>query len=120
MDNEECQNAMHAQVHRLGYVLSRNLAIATLGLSTSFSMLTYNIGTVLYLTDRAQTIPMTTEDMNKIYIPSVRKVHNTQNAAIGIGLSSGLYLILGLGIPLAGYAKKRKSLLEKQALQTNV
>ena len=120
MDNKEYENAVHAHSRRLGYLLSRNLAIAALGLSTSFSMLTYNVGTVLYLRDRAQTIPITIEDVNKIYIPSVKKVRNTQNAAIGIGGASGLYFILGLGIPLAGYAKKRKSLLEKQALQTNV
>jgi hypothetical protein len=107
------------ELYKLKRALSRNLAIATLGLSTSFSMLCYNVGTTTSLSEELKETPMTEKSMTEIYIPALNKVQNIQNAAIGVGSASGLYLILGLSIPLAGYAIKKKS-LEKQLSSTNL
>jgi hypothetical protein len=99
----------------LKYTLAKNLAIGALGLATSLNMLMYNVGEANNLSDKLHAKPMTGEEMNALYTSMVNKVQNIQNVAIGIGGASGLYLIFGLTIPLAGYAIKKKS-LEKAAI----
>ncbi len=114
MNQEEYKNVMKTRYGKLKYTISRNLMMSTLGLITSFLMLNYNTA---ILTDFQEQIKenktLTTETFAETSLDCINKVQNIQNAAIGIGGASALYLILGLGIPLAGYIKNKKS-LEKQ------
>jgi hypothetical protein len=118
MDREEYKNSVQMKYNKLKRTLSRNLAISVVGLAASFSMLEYNTLTATDLTEQDRVIPITDKTLKELSL-TISKMQNIQNAAIGIGGASGLYFIFGLGIPLAGYIKKKKS-LEKDLTEKNI
>jgi hypothetical protein len=97
--------------NNLKYKLSKNLAIGATGLVLAFNMLAYNFGKGMELASKA----MPTEKTVKELYAELDKMETIQNAAMGVGGASSAYLLLGLGIPLVGYAIKKKA-LEKDVI----
>jgi len=113
MDKEEYKSTMKEAYSNLKYTLKRNATIAIMGLGMSYLLLQYNNSLINDLSTQLKENSMTNEEKVGLYFSTINKMQDIQNTAIGFGGASGLGLILGLGIPIAGY-KKKKKLLEKE------
>jgi len=110
MNKEEYKNISDKEYKKFKYTLGRNACIAVLGLAMSAELFAYNQAIIRDTVEQSKKETVITE---KTFKDAVSTLNRIQNMMLGIGGASGLYLLLGGGIPLVKYVRKKKS-LEKQ------
>lgn len=131
MDNLEYKNALNLEYHKLRYRMSMNGSIAILGMGLAGGILLYDTIKAYNLVNKLIKEPAVKEiylsgirpeierekELKKMlweeYEPKVEVSRKTQKVCVGLAGASAAYLLLGLGIPIVLYKKKKKSLEEE-------
>lgn len=139
MNQEEYNQAIDKEHHKLSYLLKRNTNIALLGLGLAGGLLLYDIARLWNITNKLIKEPLVNEiylskEVNETtkqakqeelktiiedkYLPKVERSKDIQNISVGIAGASGLYFVFGSGILALNSRRKRKS-LERQLAETS-